>query len=212
MKLKHFSLLFSIIGILLLYFLSTLAQPQIIDISEIPKFEGKTITTQGFVKSYQNTKSESQVIEIGNNNSTVKVFVQGQIDIEYGDLIKATGEIQKYRDEWEIIVDDKQLIIILQKWNNISAPIWQLAKNPTKHIGTNVNVTGFIDDVYDEYFYLVDLEDKFSVIVFYNSFDVSLFAGQKACVLGSFLFDEQSLRYKIDINQENHGIFLPEER
>jgi len=211
MKLKYFSLLFSIIGIMLLYFLSTLAQPQIIDISEISNFEGKTITTQGFVKSYQITKSESQLIEIGNNNSTVKLFVQGTIDIEYGDLIKATGEVQKYREEWEIIVDDKQLISIIQKWNNISAPIWQLAKNPTKYIGTNVNITGFIDDVYEEYFYLVDLEDKFSVIVFYNSFDVSLFAGQKVCVLGSFLFDEGSLRYKIDINQENHGIFLPEE-
>jgi hypothetical protein len=91
-------------------------------------------------------------------------------------------------------------------------PLWQLAENPTRYVGLNVNVTGFIDDVYDTYFYLADLEDKYSIIIFYNKIDISLFIGQKACVLGVFLFDEETLRYKIEINQESHGIFLPQER
>lgn len=212
MKLKYFTILFSIMGIMLLYLLSIIVQPQIINIDEISKFEGKQIITQGFVKNYQSTKSGSQIIEIVNNNSTVKVFVEGITDVEYGDLIKVTGEVQKYKEEWEIVVSDTRLIEIFKKWSNISVPIWQLAKNPVRYVGTNVNVTGFIDDVYENYFYLADLEEEYSIIIFYDSLNVSLFSGQKVYVLGSFLFNEKTFRYKIEINQEEHGVCLSKER
>ena len=50
MNLKYISLVFSIGGILLLYFLSTITQPTTVEINEIQKYEGKQVVVQGTVK------------------------------------------------------------------------------------------------------------------------------------------------------------------
>ena len=44
MKLKYFSLIFSISGILILYLISKLSQPALINISEMHEYEGKSVT------------------------------------------------------------------------------------------------------------------------------------------------------------------------
>ena len=54
--LKHFSLIFAIIGTLFLCYLSTLTQPIIINIFEISNFKEKQITIKGVVSEYYTTK------------------------------------------------------------------------------------------------------------------------------------------------------------
>ena len=91
MKLKYFSLLFSIAGILILYFLSKLSQPPLIEIHEMPDYEGKQVIIEGVVTNYQVTKHGSQIITIKDDNDTTTIFVEGETNIEYGDRIQATG-------------------------------------------------------------------------------------------------------------------------
>ena len=112
---------------MLLYFLSRLSQPPLVDIHELPDYEGKKVIVVGTVTSYQTTKQGSQIIKIKENNASATIFVGGAIELEFGDKLQATGEVQKYRDTWEIIIDDIRLVEILEKWNNISFPLWQLA-------------------------------------------------------------------------------------
>ena len=213
MKLKHFSLIFSTTGVLLLYLLSTLSNPASIELSEISKHEGKKITTEGIVTDYHTTTYNNQIITIKNNNTSAIVFLEGETYVEYGDLIEATGKVQKYEGEWEIVVGDVRFIKILRKWNNFSFPLWQLAENPERYEELNVKVTGYIDLVYDTYFYLIDEDDSYSLLVFYNFLEQDVLTpGKKVSVSAKFYFDENDLRYKLEVGEENHGVtFLSEE-
>lgn len=209
MQLKHYSLLFSIAGIIILYFLSTLTQPIVIELSELPEYEDKQVTVEGIVAEHYITSYESQIIKIEGDNATAMVFVEGKSDVEYGDKIQVTGKVQKYKGDWEIVVGNERFVTILQKWQNISIPLWQIAENPVKYDGLNINVTGYIDAVYDAYFYLVDEEATHSIIVFYNYFEHgSVYSGQKVDIAAQFRYDPEDLRYKLDVMDETHGITL----
>ena len=94
MQLKHYSLLFSIAGILLLYLLSTLTQPIVIELSELSEYEDKQVTVEGMVAEHYITSYESQIIKIEGDNATAMVFVEGKSDVEYGDKIQVTGKVQ----------------------------------------------------------------------------------------------------------------------
>jgi len=66
----------------------------------------------------------------------------------------------------------------------------QLADNPLEYLGLNVNVTGHIESISNVYFYLVDVEEKYSLIVFYNNFEnITIHPGQKVNISGKFTFD-----------------------
>ncbi|MCK4366020.1 MAG: hypothetical protein KAW45_08205 [Thermoplasmatales archaeon] len=178
-------------------------------IHELPEYEGKQVIVVGTVISYRTTRQGSQIIKIKENNATATIFVGGAIELEFGDKLKAIGEVQKYKDAWEIIIDDIRLVEIVEKWNNISFPLWQLAQSPARYLDLNVNVTGYIESVSNAYFYLVDLEEKHSLIVFYRiPENVTIYPGQKVSILGKFSFDEETFRYQLEIYDEKHGIFL----
>lgn len=212
MQLKYFSLIFSIAGIALLYFLSTLSQPVMIELYEIPEYEGKQVIVEGIVTEHHTTSYGSQIITIESDNATVIVFAEVETSVEYGDIIQATGKVQKYKGDWEIVVSNERFVKIVQKWSNITFPLWQLAENPAKYDGLNVNVTGLVDMVYDTYFYLIDSEEEHSVIVFYNpSEQVIVYPGQKVNVAARFSFDVEDLRYKLIISEDIHGISLSTE-
>jgi len=187
MKLKHFSLIFSIAGILVLYFLLKLSQPAVISIYEIPKYEGKQVSIQGIVIEHHLTKYSSQIIKIENNNSTTTVFIEGKVDVEFGDKIQVTGEAQKYEGDWEIVVNSINNVKIIEKWGNRSFPLWQIAENPTKYLGINISVSGYIDYISNSYFFLADFERKHSLLVFYElGKNVTLYPGKKLVHLGDF--------------------------
>jgi len=71
MKLKYFSLLFSVVDILVLYFLSKLSHPPLIEIYEIPDYEGKQVIIEGVVTDHQVTKHGRQIITIKDDNGNV---------------------------------------------------------------------------------------------------------------------------------------------
>jgi len=208
MKLKHFSVIFSLVGISLLYFISLLSKPIVIDLVNLSEYEGKQITTEGIVTNYYSTKYGSQLITIEDYNASATVFSEIYAEVEYGDRIRVTGEVQKYNDEWEIIVNDKHSISVIKKWENISMPLWQIAQNPQRYDGLNVNVTGFVDSVYDDYFYLADENDEHFLFVFYNAYEnEKIYPGQKVNLRGLFKFDTENFRYILTTDGENHAIF-----
>lgn len=207
MKLKYASIIFSIVGILVLYSISKLSQPPLIAIEEMPNYEGKQVTVEGIVTDYYSTKYGSQVITIGENNASTKAFVEGKISVEFGDKIRITGEIQRYKEEWTLVVDDVLLVKILEKWDNISFPLWQLAENPTRYLNLNVNVTGHIEHISNSNFHLVDLEKKHSLLVVYSySKNISIYPGQLVSASGKLTFDEENFRYQLEMYDEKHKI------
>jgi hypothetical protein len=208
MKLKHFSLFFSIAGILILYLISKFSQIPLIELNEMPDYEGKQVVLEGIVYEYQFSKQGNQIIQIKECNDTAIVFIEGKSDIDHGDRIQAIGEVQKYGTDWELIVSNTCNIKILKKWQNSSIPLWQIAENPLKYLNLNVNVTGHIESISNAYFYIVDLEMMHSLIVFYAlAKNISIIPGQKVNILGKFSFDKEKLRYQLEISNEQHDIF-----
>jgi hypothetical protein len=123
MKFKHCSLIFSIVGIFVLYFLLKLSQPEAISIYETPKYEGKLVSVEGRVIEYHLTKYGSQIIKIENNNITTSIIIEEEIEIEFGDRIRVTEDVQKYKEEWEFVVNSVNLVKIIEKWGNRSFPL-----------------------------------------------------------------------------------------
>jgi len=217
MEFKYFVIILSVVSILFLYFLSTLSQPIEIELSEISNFEGKEVIVKGTVTNHRITTYGSQIIEIKDilqdNTSEVIVFVGGETLVEYGDEIQATGKVQKYEDEWEVVVDDKRYVKILQKWNNITTPLWQLAENPSKYLDLNINTSGIIERDYESYFYLTDSEGQYSVVVYYDpSLFFNISEGDKITVGARFVYDSATLRYVLMTNQETNSLILLEKR
>ncbi len=209
MDLKYYSLFLSIVGILILYGLSLLAQPTVVTLAELPHYEGKQVITKGIVVEKYQTKYDSNLIVLKENNTTATVFVEGTLSfvIEYGDLLQAEGTVQQYKNEWEVVVDDEKQVTLLKKWQNTSFPLWQLAEDPERYKDTNVNVTGYVDVIYDTYFYLIDEGELHSLVVFCTTTQYdALFPGEKVSVAATFLFDERTFRYGLDINKDAHGI------
>jgi len=215
MQLKHFVVILSVVCIVLLYFLSTLSQPIIIALHEVPDYEGKQVIVEGTVTEHHITTFGGHIINIkdmdNQSNFEVIIFVEEKTTVEYGDKIKATGKVQKYNDEWEIVVNDARLVEILQKWSNITFPLWQLAENPSKYAGININVTGMVDRDYDSYFYLIDSEERHSIVVYYDSSRFHNFTqGDRVFVRGQFVYDEETLRFTINVEGEKHRISVVE--
>jgi len=216
MELKYFAIILSVACILFLYFLSTLSQPIMIDLHEIPDYEGKQVIVEGVVTEHRTTTYGGQIIEIKNldskNSSKTIVFVEGETPVEYGDRIQVTGTVQKYKGEWEIVVNNERFVKILRKWSNITFPLWQLAEDPNKYVGTNVNVTGFIDRKYAAYFYLVDSEEQYTVAVYYDSSRFYNFSQGDAVYVGArFVYDAETMRFVLSAKEEAHSISVIKE-
>ncbi|MFO7677144.1 MAG: hypothetical protein R6V50_02000 [Thermoplasmatota archaeon] len=210
-KLKYFVVILSIVCILLLYFISTLHQPTSISLSELSSYEGHEVIVQGIVINHYTTQYGGHIIFIKefNNNTAFegKIFVEEQTTVEYGDNIQATGKVQQYRDNWEVVVNDARLVQIIQKWGNISFPLWQLAKNPKNYEGMTVNITGIIGQIHETFFYLNDNENQHSLVVNYIP-DKShhVYPGNNVYVRGLFYYDERHLQFVVTVIGDNHII------
>jgi hypothetical protein len=211
LELKYFVVILSVICIFLLYFMSTLQQPTDASLSELSKYDGMQVIVQGIVTNHYTTTYGGHIIFIKefNNNTAYegKLFVEQETTVEYGDKIKATGKVQQNYDAYEVVVNDARMVEIIQKWSNISFPLWQLVRNPNNYIGMNVNITGTIGTVYDSYFYLTDSFDQYSLVVnFIAEKSHHIYQGNTVYVHGIFHYDEKSLQFVLNVVTERHSI------
>lgn len=207
LKLKHLSIIFAIAGISILYLISILVQPAVIELENIGNFENKNVIVEGVVTNYYLTQYGNQIITIKDNTSSAIIFLETSKDIEYGDKIRATGKVQKFGNDWEIVVNNNRFVKVIQKWANISTPIWQLAQNPEKYVGLNINITGSVDSIFDDYLYIADKNSTHQLIIFYNSYNYNdLWPGQEITIAGKFDFDANNLRYGLYLLDHNHKI------
>ena len=210
MKLKYLSLLVSVTGITLLYSLSLLAQPPLVELQDLSNYDGKQVIANGIVTQDYHTSYGSHIITIKNDNASATIFLEEPVTVQYGDHIQVRGTVEQYKGEWELMVDSAQALSILDRWQNISIPLWQLAKHPTTYEDTHVTVDGYIDTIYDSYLYLTDKNGNHSILVTFPShqYNASL-AGSHVSVAARFFFDQKDMRYVLSLStDQEHGITL----
>jgi hypothetical protein len=216
MKFKYVVIVLSLVGLSVLYLVSGLSQPTIISLSLVPFNEGKQVVVKGVVTQYQTTTYGSSLITIRDVNSTrfctITLYLEGDVSVEYGDLIQATGVVQQYNSNWEITISNPRFIEILQPWGNRSFPVWQLAQNPTKYVDTNVNVSGIVGALSNTSFSLRDTEGTSVVPV--SCADTSGFSfspGAVVAVSARFLYNQETLSYFLQLIDSTHGVVVMEE-
>lgn len=207
MKLKYLPLIASILGILLLYTISLLNQPIFITLDQIDEYDGKTITIDGKVIDYHTNNYNNQLITIQQFNNTLLLYLDSPIDVQNGDEIKATGKVQQYKETWELIVKQTTDIVIIQEWKHNNINLKDIALNPTHYLQQNVNVTGYIDLVFDEYFHLKDKEQTYTFFVKipYNT-NTTIYPGKLINLHAYFTYYPEQTRYLFEITSENHTI------
>jgi hypothetical protein len=207
MNIKYITLLISILGVIVLYILSLYAQPPVVVLSELPDFEGKIVTTQGTITTYRQTDYGNQIITIRDNNTTATVFASTPLIIRSGDLIQATGSVEQYQDTWEILLNDPQSFQILKIWNETTTPLGEIAQKPISFQDQNLNVTGYIDALYESYFYFTDAKADYTIPVFFKqSYNTSLYKGEKVILTAYFSYDPTQLRYIFTLTEPYHTI------
>ena len=170
MEMKHLSILFSAIGTVLLFFISLLAKPVYVDLSEISKYNGKEIITEGIVVDKHETKYRNTIlflVKTFSDNNTVTTFVEEQVkNIEYGDRIRLQGEVRKYKGDFEIYVSRAREIEIIEKWNSRIIPLRILAETPWRYQDINLKVLCKIERIYHSYLVLKDVKENQKIILF----------------------------------------------
>jgi cytochrome c-type biogenesis protein CcmE len=211
MKFKYLIILIAIASLVALYFLSLVSHPGLISLSALPTYNGQQVIVQGVIIEYRTTTYGSQIItirDLENSTNSVTLYIEGEVSVEYGDTVQAIGEVQQYNEQWEISVNNPQFVTILQKWDNQSFPLWQLAENPDKYLGTNVNVTGIVTQKYVSSFSLTDPEGKYSIDVSYDSSRPHQFSkDDSVAVAGRFLYEQKTFQYVLKATEITHGIW-----
>ena len=204
---KYLPLIAAILGILLLYSISLFNQPIVISIDQIENYEGRTITTEGKVIEYQENKYENQLITIQNENYSLLLFLENPIDVHNGDEIKATGTVQRYNEDWELIIDSQENILIINKWENCTISLNDIAQNPTHYIQQNINITGYVDLIFDDYFHLKDENQRYTFFVKKPyKLNTTLYSGKLVNIKAFFNYDPEQTRYVFELTDENHSI------
>ncbi len=207
-QLKHIAILLAFLGTIFLYFISTLTTPTPVTLDQIPDYEGAQVTVTGWVIEHHTTDYHTQLINIKDDTAILlQLYVEGNAPVEYGDTISATGTVEKYQGNWELVVDDPRHIDIIQTWNETRHPLWQLAENPDIYEGINVTIVGVVDQVYETFFYLRDASNQYFLVVIYDDHsNITVAPGEQVTVAGRFLYDMTHLRYSVQITSTDHGV------
>jgi hypothetical protein len=211
MKFKYLIILIAVGSLIALYVLSLISQPVLVPLSTLQTYNGQQVIVQGVVTDYRTTTYGTQLItirEMQNSTNSVILYIEGELLVEYGDMIQATGEVQQYKNQWEIVVNNPQTLVILQKWHSLSFPLWQLALHPDNYLDTTVNVTGMATQTSGSSFTLTSTDGKYSIDVTYQTSCPHQFSkGDTVAVGARFLYDPTTCRFFLKATEETHGIW-----
>jgi cytochrome c-type biogenesis protein CcmE len=211
MKFKYLVIVLSLASLLVLYILASFSQPTVVPFSKIPLNEGKQIMVQGIVAVYQTTTTGSTLVTLRNNDdantTTITLYVEGPLTLEYGDLVQVTGTVQEYNNQWELAVANPQAVVVLEPWGDRSSPLWQLAQNPGRYVDTNVNVTGIVGTVTSTTFKLQDsVKDCSVTVTCKRPSNASFSKGDLVAVKARFLYDKTTLSYLLQVTDATQDI------
>lgn len=110
----HLAVLFAVVGIIVLYSISSLSEPEHVRLDEIPDHVGDDVIVQGVVIDQETTVRGDAELLIYSDMTTLEVVIE-DFDkyIEINRMIKIQGEVREFRDQYELVaVTDSSLEVI----------------------------------------------------------------------------------------------------
>jgi DNA/RNA endonuclease YhcR with UshA esterase domain len=211
---KYVVLILSILGVILLYTLTFLSHTPFIQIKDIMLYEGKEVTIQGVVINYQQLKYGRGVVTLidpDDTNQTATVFSDVNLDVLYGDLVKITGQVQRYKEIYEVVLDKTENIKVISRGEDVIIPIKQLSMNPQHYKDLKIKTTGVITFLNNDYFYLTSSDDNNTLLILCDSTTLyNITKGDLVTVKGVFSYDSRNLRYILRTCDDTQSITIME--
>ena len=210
---KYLTLLFSISGVIFLYSLSMFQQPILLtSIQTLDEYEGKEVTLSGIILDYSTTNYGNQIIKIQCNSTELTVFSETPLSFHKGDMLQATGTIQEYKDNWELIISNPKTAKIKETWQNKTTTIKDIAEHPEDYINIPRNITGYIDLTYETLTYLKDSSGTYTLPLTTPTQSIPKI-GSKVYLHATLSYDSTNARYILtDCNSIQEIIPASEEK
>lgn len=211
MKFKYLIILIAIGSLLVLYLLSLVSHPALVPLLEVPAHNGQHVMVQGVVTDYRTITYGSQLVtirDIENSTHMITLYIEGNVPVDYGDFIQVDGEVHQYKGQWEIVINSPQSVILLQRKDNQSTPLWYLAEHPETYLDTSVTVTGLVTQKHTESCVLTDQTNTYTLHVSYDlRYPHQFTNGDTVTVTGRFLYEPTMLHYILKTTENTHGIW-----
>jgi hypothetical protein len=200
-------LIFSVLGIGMLYGVSLLLVPPTVPLDEIPRYEGSSVRTRGIVTDVSGTEHGYVLVSLAANQTALLLFVTpsdepGIVrDLSYGDEIVAEGRVEVYRGGYELVTAEHAIAKVNASVNRIVF-LPQLASEPKRFEGARIRVAGTIDALYTSVLYLTDGTGTYRLRVKPRSGALvisELQAGEKIIAEGVLSYNPTELRYELNL-------------
>jgi hypothetical protein len=199
-------IIFSLLGVCLLYGISVFVNPPFVPLDEVALHEGSVIRTVGVITDFSITESGNVLMKIEGNQMELPLFVNSGdgrnelLNLSYGDEIEVEGRVEVYEGEYELVVS-KNAIKKVTPGSTISF-VSQIAVHPEEYEGRKLRVVGYAEDVYQRVFYLRDETGDHHLRVKLMATDTpisELHEGDKVIAEGVFSYDAQNMRYELNL-------------
>ena len=207
-------IIFSLVGVAVLYSLSVFVNPPLVPLEEVALHEGTFIRTRGVITAFSITESENVVMKIEGNQTELLIFVNSKakdgrkdlLNLSYGDEIEVEGSVEVYHGDYELIVSENA-IKKLASGSDISF-VAQVAAHPEAYEGRKIQVAGYVADVYQRVFYLRDETGTYQLRVKLMDTDMpvsELQEGVRIVAEGVLAYDAKTMRYELNLVALRHG-------
>jgi len=207
-------IIFSLVGVAVLYSLSVFVNPPLVPLEEVALHEGTFIRTRGVITAFSITESENVVMKIEGNQTELLIFVNSKakdgrkelLNLSYGDEIEVEGSVEVYHGDYELIVSENA-IKKLASGSDISF-VAQIAAHPESYEGRKIQVAGYVADVYQRVFYLRDETGTYQLRVKLMDTDMpvsELQEGVRIVAEGILAYDAKTMRYELNLVALRHG-------
>ena len=206
---KLIVVVFSLLGVCVLYYISLVITPPFVPLDEVALHEGTIIRTRGVITELSVTESGTVLMKLTGNQTELPLFFdspdarQELSNLSYGDDIEVEGTVQVYRGAYELVASTNGIKTVMQE--RAIAFVSQLAVQPEAYEGRTIRVVGYAGDVYTHVFYLCDETDSCRMRVscvnaaIPSSALQALQEGDRILVDGVLAYDAQNLRYELTL-------------
>jgi DNA/RNA endonuclease YhcR with UshA esterase domain len=206
-------IIFSLVGVSVLYTLSVFVNPPLVPLDEVSSHEGAVIRTRGVITAFSLTESGNVGMKIEGNGTELLIFVNSKVDgskellnLSYGDELEVEGSVEVYQGEYELIVSGNG-IKKLTSGSTISF-VAQIAVDPEAYKGRKIQVAGYVEDVYQRVFYLRDETGTYHLRVKLVDTDMPISGLQEGAQIiaeGVLAYDAKTMRYELNLVGWKHG-------
>jgi exonuclease VII large subunit len=199
-------IVFSLLGVCVLYGISLVVTPPFVPLDEVALHEGAVVRTAGIITDFSVTESGNVLMKLEVNQSELLLFVDPAdtsaelLDLGYGDEIEVEGSVQVYRGEYELMVSGTGVKKVTHE-RDITF-VSQVAAHPEEYAGRRIRVVGYAEDVYTHVFYLRDEAGNHRMRVTLMDITITntaLEEGDKVIAEGVLSYDAENMRYELNV-------------